>query len=328
MRAWALAAGVALARHVSMMVDAEGAQEITTDSNVIEDIEGFLRQELGGKKFTYVVNQGNAGDSLIQYGTLLTFDSLGLDYDLAAPWKEFRDTTLVYAGAGNLVGLYPDCRDFLNINAPPAKGNTILLLPATVKNEDSTLKRLGGNVKVMARERISFDYVQRFLPASQVYLAKDMAFQIPKYDTFLKTARESKPAQRKVAMLYRTDTEATSKVVPRGNIDLSAQLPGVAFDSGVHPEGVSHDAKMLKAQLADTAHKIFKHMQGYTEVWTNRLHMCISASIMDREAHCQRNSYWKNKAIFEFAIRPNYPNAHFEDDSQVPILAETTEEDA
>eukprot|EP00451_Oxyrrhis_marina_P039783 CAMPEP_0204393988 /NCGR_PEP_ID=MMETSP0469-20131031/62612_1 /ASSEMBLY_ACC=CAM_ASM_000384 /TAXON_ID=2969 /ORGANISM="Oxyrrhis marina" /LENGTH=1047 /DNA_ID=CAMNT_0051388095 /DNA_START=45 /DNA_END=3188 /DNA_ORIENTATION=+ len=275
------------------------------DPNRLRDIELFLREELQGKPFTYIVNPGNAGDSLIQYGTLLTLDAMGFKYDIADPKQSFTQSTLVYAGGGNAVGLYPDCREFLHKNAPMRKDNKIILLPATIKDEDRMLEVLDDNVKIIAREPRSYEYVKKFLPARNVFLADDLALKIPEYDSEVSRMRGSKPSEKKVAYMFRTDIEKTQKHLPEGNVDLSAKLDGVSWS------GIAHSDVDLKMRVRKTVREIFSIMTDYTEVWTDRLHMCIAASLMDRETHCFPNNYWKNEAIFEFSLKHRFPHTDF-----------------
>jgi len=276
-----------------------------SDPNILPSIKGLLFDELGGKEFVYIINPGNAGDALIQYGTILVFDHLGLQYRLGDLNEHYENSVLVYAGAGNLVGLYPHCKAFLGSNAPLSANNTILLLPATIKDEDETLETLEQNVKVVTRERKSYAYVKRFLPQENVFLSKDMAFYIPDLDPVVETYKSSFPQFWTVGHMFRVDSEQTDVSLPDDNHDWEHELPGVAVVKDA-------DREFYKRHIQNVAHRLFKKVASASEVWTNRFHVCIAASMLGRAAHCLPNSYWKNEAMFNFSINGQFPDAHFE----------------
>jgi len=273
--------------------------------NFEASIRPFLEQELRGKVFTYVVNPGNAGDALIQHGTLLLFDDIGLTFEISNHTSIHRNRTLVYSGAGNLVGnLYHDCARFLASNAPLAMGNRIVLLPATIRNEDALLRSLQANVKIFARDRPSYDYVKEMSPKASVCLSKDMAFYIEGLDRSMPSLRKHahNPSKPGIVML-RTDLEGFgAALIPRGNRDLSAE-GYVKFDGS---------EMQYRQHIRDVSHRVLGITGEYAEVWTNRLHLCIASSIVGVEAHCMDNNYGKVKAVFEFSLLDIYPNSHWD----------------
>ena len=74
----------------------------------IKDIRIFLKKYLG-KEIIYIANPGNAGDSLIAFGTIQIFNEIGLNYKIGSPSTTYKNKLLFYAGGGNLVGLYNNC---------------------------------------------------------------------------------------------------------------------------------------------------------------------------------------------------------------------------
>ena len=68
------------------------------------------------REIIWIPNVGNAGDSLIAYGTLQVFDELGLNYIIGKFHTTYSNKLLFYGGGGNLVGLYKDCYRWLQKN--------------------------------------------------------------------------------------------------------------------------------------------------------------------------------------------------------------------
>lgn len=286
----------------------EDHQDYTSYSHgsILPSIRPFLEQKLLGKQFTYIVNTGNAGDALIQHGTMLLFDDIGLTYDFAPPDKTHTNKTLVYAGAGNLIEVYQDCSNFLKKNAPIELRNTIILLPATIRGEAVLLKSLGPHVTIFTRERMSYEHVTAEVSNVSVFLTNDMAFYIEELDPemdLLKAQARTALSTKSIGYMLRTDSEGFgAKLLPSGNEDVSTE-GGVSFTS-------SKDD--FKDNLRKTAHKVMRKVGDYSQVWTNRLHLCIASAMVGVEAHCMDNNYGKVKAVFEMSLQGRYPNAHWD----------------
>jgi len=258
----------------------------------------FLEKELTGIHFKYIVMPGNAGDVLINHGTMLVFEHLGLTFDTAAIVTSFSNQTLVCAGNGNMVGLYHDFHQFLEINAPVERGNKIIVLPSTVAKADATLATLKSNVVFFTRDRPSYEYVQSHVPQN-VFLSKDMAFYMDGLSKELPDIQASAPKSDK-GYMFRTDKEKTSVALPPGNKDWSNKFPGVHF---------KHAAKFM-AQSTKASNMLLRKIAEYRVIFTNRLHLCIGGSMIGRESHCEVNNYFKLEAIYNYSIRDVYPKTH------------------
>jgi hypothetical protein len=93
--------------HLSLAVD--GVQMSTGSSwNILklfesdptpmdhEALREYLQQELGEKSFYYIPNPGNGGDYVIQYGQLLLFKDMGLNYQTGDPGLRYKNSLLVF----------------------------------------------------------------------------------------------------------------------------------------------------------------------------------------------------------------------------------------
>ena len=246
----------------------------------IKDIRVFLKRYID-QDVVYVANPGNAGDSLIAYGTLLVFEEMGLKYTIGDWNKHYKGKTLFYAGGGNLVGLYRNCSTFLKNNKD---NNDIVVLPHTIKSEDKLLSSLGPNVILMCREKKSYRYVKDIVKHKQnVFLSKDMAFYISHLDSF----KEKKG--KDICHAYRTDVEKTNVAIPRDNIDISVRF---------NRRGNTQHKSVIKS----VSLSIFEYLSKYEVIFTNRLHVAIAAYLIGKKVEFYGNSYWKNKAVYEYSL--------------------------
>mmetsp|Transcript_91982 Transcript_91982/g.173293 ORF Transcript_91982/g.173293 Transcript_91982/m.173293 type:complete len:1270 (-) Transcript_91982:49-3858(-) len=287
---------------------------VPADALIYEDsIEAFLAKELKGKHFRYVVNVGNSGDALIQYGTLLLFDKLGLDYEIVQPIDLQRGQLLVYAGAGNLVeGMnYKECSFFLELNAKKAAGNTIILLPATIRGFDEQLRGLGSNVIIFTREKDSYEHVKKTVSDQvRVFLSKDMAFYINDLDPELARIKRDSQSKRKenIGLVLRTDQENPDNTyIPPYNRDLSA-IGKVQFDR----KDPAQNQETVKRSIVKVAHNFLDRVGTYSQVWTNRLHVCIAGAIMNLDkVHCMDTKNRKVKDVFDYSIAKQFLNTRW-----------------
>ena len=243
-----------------------------------------LLQSLRRGPVKYVSNPGNAGDSLIALGTLQLFQQIKLNVSIHSPLDKFSEgDTLVYAGGGNLVPEYNDLRNFLIANRRASK---IIVLPHTVRGHDDLLSILSDNVYIFARERVSFGHlVNRMNFPENVFLAHDMAFHISGLDAYKSVAGVSE------LNAFRLDCEKTGVQIPSDNIDLSTVC---ATDS-----------------IVNSSKKMFEAVSRASVVNTNRLHVAIAASLLGKNTNFFPNSYYKNKAVFEFSIDNCFPLTKF-----------------
>ena len=87
----------------------------------------------------------------------------------------------------------------------------------------------------------------------------------------------------------RTDRERpTEQKIPAGNVDLPYQ--GREFTS---------------------ATKLFRKVGKYKVVHTNRLHIAVAGTLLGRDVRLYGNDYFKNRAIYESSIKPNFPKVKY-----------------
>lgn len=255
----------------------------------IKDIRIILSNYVN-QEIIYIPNPGNAGDSLIAFGTIQIFDDLGLNWKMGNINDEYHNKTLFYAGGGNLVGLYNNCKKFIEKNK---NDNKIIILPHTIKSEDIFLSSLNDNIIIFCREETSYNYVLKtFKHKKNVYLSKDMAFYINNLDKYKIIKGNG------VCNAYRTDKEKTNIKIPEDNNDLSRTLckPGNTKEINV---------------IKDVSLSIFDYLSKFETINTNRLHIAIAGSLLDKNVNIYSNSYYKNKSMFEYSIKDIYIKTKF-----------------
>ena len=238
------------------------------------DIYEFLNKYID-KEIIYIPNPGNVGDHVIAYATMEIFDKIKLKYTVGDINGEYRNQILFYGGGGNFIGMYDNCKNFVRKNYI---NNKIVVLPQTIKDEDSIIRQLNNNVIILCRERVSYSYVYRLSKyKSNIYLSKDLALylDVDKYKNIIGKGE---------CNLFRTDTEKTSIKMPYNNVDISLTL----MDN--------------KKNIKEMAISMIEYISEYDTINTNRLHVAIVSSLLGKNVNFYKNSYYKNKAIYEYSL--------------------------
>jgi exopolysaccharide biosynthesis predicted pyruvyltransferase EpsI len=282
-----------------------------------------LQRTMGNHPVAYCPNPGNAGDALIAQATFQAFRACGIRYRLVDRLRFVPQGEVVFfGGGGNLCSYYGDARQF--IQRVHRSAGKLVLLPHTIERNEDLLGELGPNVDLICREEVSYRHVQHHAKAANVLLADDMAFVLQLDELFQAPLRRpwhrspliAKPglSRRKGRALlaylrtralafstgqlaaFRVDREATALALPRYNYDISA-----AFTYGVDNE---------YAVLVATIH-LLRLVRACNRLQTNRLHVAIAGALLGREVRFYANSYYKNRAVYEFSMQARFPNVTF-----------------
>ena len=84
--------------------------------------------------------------------------------------------------------------------------------------------------------------------------------------------------------VFRTDKEKTSIKIPNNNVDISLKL----IDD--------------KKDIKEMAISMIEYISEYDTINTNRLHVAIVSSLLGKNVNFYRNSYYKNKEMFEYSL--------------------------
>ena len=282
------------------------------------DVAAYLAELATQGELFFKPNAGNAGDSLIACATFQLFDEANISYRLFD--EDAFDPAgkiLIYGGGGNLVAEHKAARQFVERYHHAVK--KLVILPHTVSGNEGLLGRLGSNVDIITREAISFEYVERQAPYANVLLADDLAFklnlklilaakctlpyrQVPlkrvvRRDTALWQAALRRSLRKtRVLNCFRTDKERTNIRRPVGNVDLSKLLK----------YGVDTPEEAFR-----TTQVVFRFVNQYDEIRTNRLHVAIAGALLGKVVKFYSNSYFKNKAVYDFSMKDHFPNVQW-----------------
>ncbi|MEI6647880.1 MAG: polysaccharide pyruvyl transferase family protein [bacterium] len=283
-------------------------------------IHDYLRELAAEADIVYCPNGGNAGDAMIASATYDLFAEAGVSFTLFDP-EHFdpKGTTLVYGGGGNLIPLYPSARTFIERYHRSVR--RLIVLPHTIQGHADLLAVLGENVDLLTRENISYNYVKRVTSGPRVFLADDLALSLSpsayldkpegwfwmicrqensgyrKIKLWFILAREHWrrrcfPVSGHVLQAFRGDQERTRNTLPRGNVDVSRLLKC---------------KNLSPVQAACTTQMLFRFINNYQEVQTDRLHVAIAAALLGKQVKMYANSTYKCEAVYRCSLAGRFP---------------------
>ena len=273
------------------------------------ELEALVKQlARGARSFKYVPNQGNAGDALIAAGTWQLFEGCGLNPKIARPLTLRAGDTVIYAGGGNLVSEYNDCKRFLN-RCLDVGVKAAVVLPHTIRGHDALLKKLDERFTLVCRDQASVEHVKAAVSTARVMLAPDMALRIDVQRLFKRCGeggvqlafardlvlrrkardywlwrrhlRELRINTTGVMTVIRTDVEAVPGMNGLMALDISRQYIS-KFRSRNESDFVARDLLAFVGKAK--------------RVHTNRLHVGIAGALMGCEVTLMDNSYGKIRA--------------------------------
>lgn len=253
--------------------------------NEFEILAEEIKRNAHGKKIIYIPNPGNYGDGLIRYATKKFFKDFNIEHwevnigygliklKLLPYLVEKSKYFFICGGGGGWCSAY-NC-GYRIARAISLFTNDLLVLPSTY---DIDVSKINGTL--FRRDKFkSLDM------ASGSLFCHDMAF----YLTCVKEidVYRSKSTKPKIGLLMRTDREAAIQrlSMPEANIDLS--LLGDHMSNG--------DDFLLE-------------VAKYTDIHTDRLHVCIAGLIVGARVNLYPGNYFKIKAIYSSSIEGIFEN--------------------
>ncbi len=241
------------------------------------DLKKFL-EKYRDKTIDFYRFPGNYGDSLIWHGTKKLMNELNISENYVEIDSPKSNDVLFIDGGGNFVDYYSDVRDFLTKKHGLYK--EIVVLPHTIFGDKqiNILNNLLADITVFCREKVSFNFVKQNFLKGSVYLWHDCAF----YNNFSKS-----PDGKGILNAFRKDKESMLNYVPNANSDLSYN---------------GYATKPLD--------ELINSLKQYEEINTDRLHIAICATLLGKKVNLFPNSYYKNKAVFDYSLK-KFPNISF-----------------
>lgn len=265
-----------------------------------------------GRKIFYKPNPGNGGDALIAAGTFKLFRECGLEVEIITgnDYSHLNGQIVLYAGGGNLVKEYTNCAEF--IKKVHSYVEELIILPHTINSHEELLASLKENVTIFVREKTSYEILNSNNPRFKLLLDHDMAFNIKvgDYDlnSFFSLATQRlieykmknifMGGKKKELNAFRVDVEKTDIKLPNNNIDVSVKIN---HSSSMYPETI----------VQKTTRDIFQFVDSFDNISTNRLHIAIASALLGKTVKMYKNSYYKNRAIFDFSLKDSFSNVKF-----------------
>ena len=271
------------------------------------DVKAFLRK-YQDRKIKYIPNSGNAGDSFIGLATLQMLEELALDYEICKPTEIFKDETILYGGGGSLIRKYQGSKKFLLSNH---EKNTIVVLPHSFNDCDDLLTTLSEKVILIAREKVSYNYIKsRIKNPDNALISDDMAFHIKNIDKYKNTSCVG------TCNAFRFDDELSDSSdhveVPEDNKDISIDFQRPMFMKNWN---LADDTNtQVKKNLSIATDNVFSYLSKFKEVNTNRLHIGIAAALLGKAVNLYRGSYHKIAGVYDFSMRGKFNNVTFHKD--------------
>ena len=295
----------------ALRVRRDGPAEVGPPSSIAPDrarlttaLASFLRT-LRGEEILYYPTPGNGGDCVIQVGVYQALARAGVTFRPINLQDDVTGRTVMLGGGANLTPLYRELRDALETRFLDRCGR-LIILPHTIRGNEDLLARMDGRATIFCRDPESYVHVQRHAATREVHLDHDMAVHIDVEQFYRDTARytdapglftslvtraggEFDPDDRDtVRPFFRTDGERAEHMTePEGNLDISR-----IFELGTWPEN-SHKAVWC----------FFEAIRRSRHVLTDRLHVGIAASLLEKPCTFYDNSYGKNRTVYLHSIR-------------------------
>jgi len=213
---------------------------------------------------------GNYGDSLIWHGTKKLLSLLNISERYVNISSPKYNNVLFIDGGGNFVDYYSDVREFLI--KKPALYSEIVILPHTIFGEKQikVLNNISSNLTIFCREKVSAKFLEDKLTHGKVYLWYDCAF----YNEFSPVS-----SGEGILNVFRLDKESILRALPESNSDLS-----------------------YNGYATKPLNELINLLQKYEQVNTDRLHIAIGAMLLGKQVRLFPNSYYKNKAVFDYSL--------------------------
>jgi exopolysaccharide biosynthesis predicted pyruvyltransferase EpsI len=313
-------------RDGSTWQSARDPRPTTMTSACVTNVKEYLRDTIPrGERVYYYPNPGNAGDALIAQAAFQLFDDLGIDY------REIRDEAfdgtnkvILYPGGANLAAHNPQSTLARVLREQHGRCRRFIILPHTISGHATLLEKLGANVAIFVRERVSHEYVSHTCSGPEVYLGEDLAIHLDvgrlleKKRRFLPVLRCAARTRRRLGLVRRLASALRAEVArPRGDriVCMRTDVEKTPSSDDVENYDVSNIFRFGTTREGSlySAWRMLSFLNHYARVKTNRLHVCIGAALLGKQVEFSANSYYKCRAVYEFSLKERFPNVVWSD---------------
>jgi hypothetical protein len=276
-------------------------------------------------KLIVVPNMGNAGDSLINYSIYSLLKKRSLPFSIVEPQTVERpsmESTYLLMVNGELHDGEASMDRAIRVLS--GAGARIVLCSATIKNRDTMLRQLPQNATVIARELVTYRYIQSMRSDIQTVLSEDFTMGIADGDADLPNPSFLMRLQYRIRLIrnvMRSGYPMRFGLSPHGYRNGRAQ-PGEVFDAlrtdseklggGDEAPGnidlsVVCAGRQAPGHAEASAASLLGIIGSKSIVKTDRLHVAIGCCLMDVECWFSANSYFKCEAIYNHSLARRFP---------------------
>jgi exopolysaccharide biosynthesis predicted pyruvyltransferase EpsI len=281
------------------------------------DVADLLKSIAAGREIDWVLNPGNAGDSLIVAGTVQLLTSHDIPYRCIFDYDHYdgTDRIVCYSGGGCLVPYYTFAREFLARHHERAAH--VVMLPHTIVGNEDLLGGFGRNVTLICREAFSYRHCRAAARAADVHVADDLAFRL---DARVFLSRPSGPlghrdeaVEVKMRERYRDfflsrAVGRSALAVWRGDVERSKRRMEPAQHDIANTFGI--ESIYGPAAMLTSAEYFLRTVDQFQEIRTDRLHVAVAGALLGKRVEIYPNGYFKNRAMYDFSLR-TFPGVTF-----------------
>ena len=144
----------------------------------------------------------------------------------------------------------------------------------------------------------SYRYLKSIVPNPEnIYLAHDVAFALAGSDLLKSVSLTRCDSQIGHAFAFRTDKEQNDDrpLLPDCNEDLSKTCGGARTNSS-------------PKELVEVSTRLLQAIHCADAIYTDRLHIAVAGSLLNKRVHVFAGSYYKVKSIFQYSIEEHFPH--------------------
>jgi exopolysaccharide biosynthesis predicted pyruvyltransferase EpsI len=281
-----------------------------------EDFESFLLElwKESNNIIYYVPNEGNAGDALIASGMWCLFDKLNIKPIICDAKDLIEDTYVMYAGGGNLINGYFNCRNFLE-QCLEKKVKKCVVLPHTVRGHEDILNKLDSRFTIVAREYETYNWLVEKELKINILLASDLAFNISlewlafqsdslsvRMDYYIHLLCNPKQLAKYLLWILKNRfihfDDGLLEII-RGDIESTALIQTRKYNDLSNNYGSHYKCR---AESIIITRQFLDVLKKSNSVKTNRLHAAIGSHLIQKIVFMHDNSYGKNRAVFNASL--------------------------
>jgi len=263
-----------------------------------DPIERLFRQHRGSEIFV-LLNKGNKGDGLVHFGGRSLMDKYQIKYkEIKFPCECSGNYLFVY-GCGGFSKPHHHMVEYVNFYI--GKFKKIVILPCSldlsVPQVQYFIQNFSPSVEIFCRERYSFNEVLKNIPVElrkNVHLSKDMSFH-GNYERWKKNGAGT-------LIAFRTDAESLGK--QKFSLNLLHYRLVRFFLSIKNPTATVEDISNGNERQWE---ELLEKIMDYQVIYTDRAHVAIAGTMLEKDVHLFSSYYHKQKGIFEYSLF-EYPN--------------------